>query len=491
MPLISVIIPCYNLAAYVGEAIRSVKDQIFRDWECVIVNDGSTDESHAAILEEILDPGTGKIDPRFIYVSQPNHGVAAARNGAISLAHGRYILPLDADDRLRPSALGAIADGFASDPTAAIAIGYVHRFGGDERKCEHRWKSYEELKWRNFIPNSSAFRKCDWKRVGGYRDGTMYEDWEFWLRLLYKNDRAVDLRKVIIDYRVRPGSRVTEAMKRDAEEREIARRMNPAIYGDQLDEADMADKILVVIPYLASGAQGNELELAVAGWERHCKEPHQVVIIGDVEDLKGREEFEGCYLIDCPRIAAPAKGMQYLPHLDIVHKFLKVREAFPHHRGFVYACDDMYAVSDFDLTDIKSLKIDREAFHGSWISTNLWQIDNAKTADLLIARGLPNRSYVCHLPVWYDWDKLLTLYDQLDAEHESYVWEQIYFNYYYKDRVPRLLDPERDDVRLRIADHSFTRNEIRHAIGKTIWIYNTVEGWSNDLAVVLREHYEQ
>ena len=94
--IVSIIMPCYNQGKYIMEAINSVKSQTFTEWECIIVDDGSTDDSYIIAEKNI------KNDERFILIKQNNMGVCIARNNAVKKASGKYILPFDADDILSP-----------------------------------------------------------------------------------------------------------------------------------------------------------------------------------------------------------------------------------------------------------------------------------------------------------------------------------------------------------------------------------------------------
>ena len=97
--LVSVIIPVYNGAAFINDAIQSVKAQSYSNWECIIINDGSTDNT-----EDILS-GLIAGDERFIYRKQENKGLPGARNAALDLSKGDFIQLLDADDALHPQKL--------------------------------------------------------------------------------------------------------------------------------------------------------------------------------------------------------------------------------------------------------------------------------------------------------------------------------------------------------------------------------------------------
>jgi glycosyltransferase involved in cell wall biosynthesis len=226
MDIISIIIPCYNGEAFVKEAIDSVKAQTSDKWECVIVDDGSTDES-GSIIDNETDG-----DKRFIVRHIENGGVANARNVGILVASGKYILPLDADDKLRPQAIERFFEFWYAHPDASLLVPARQNFDEDGpiKIQKRKWKGFVNLTIQCTPQNTSCYRKSDWQRVGGYRDGTMYEDWEFWLRLLHGNAHVVNIDEVLVDYRVRKDSRVHEADKRRALEVLKIKKMNPQIY---------------------------------------------------------------------------------------------------------------------------------------------------------------------------------------------------------------------------------------------------------------------
>lgn len=107
-PLVSIIIPCYNAAAFVAETILSVKNQSYTCWELILVNDGSTD-STSSILKDMVQPG-------IIIVDQPNSGVSVARNNGARIAKGEYIMFLDADDVLSKDFLQSRVNFFMQHP---------------------------------------------------------------------------------------------------------------------------------------------------------------------------------------------------------------------------------------------------------------------------------------------------------------------------------------------------------------------------------------
>lgn len=252
------------------------------------------------------------------------------------------------------------------------------------------------------------------------------------------------------------------------------------------------ESTLVVIPYLAKAAQGCELELAVAGWLKFFTDPLHLIIVGDRDDnvdrafenapklsKNGRTELE---FISCPQIE-PVEG-EYLPHLDHVHKFRRVHEEYPDTEGFVYACDDMYAMRPFGLSHIKQVKVPSDFVIPpfDWEKEKGWWRDLGKTRDLCFREGYPERNYVCHLPVYYRWDWLLDIYDRYDCDHVSYIVENIYFNKHYDRSEPWWYDTLfHDEVRTAIPG--------LRPVGSVTWVTNANCGWSRRLEDILRKHY--
>lgn len=245
------------------------------------------------------------------------------------------------------------------------------------------------------------------------------------------------------------------------------------------------NRILVVIPYLASGAQGRELEYAVTGWRLHFQAPFLIVVVGDYHPIV--ETGDDITFIHCPQV--PDVPGQYRPHLDHVRKFRMVRRLFPEEKGFIYACDDMYAVNDFGMEEILFPKIINTRMMGNPDSSNGWQRDLAKTEQLCRKEGFAAMNWVCHLPVWYDWQTLLDLYDHYDCDHNSYVVENIYFNMIYGTRKPFKLDIATDNIKCGVYRPNPNLDTIRKAFDTKIWITNSPKGWIPELDRMLNEYY--
>ena len=119
MPLFSIIIPVYNVEPYLRKCLDSVLNQTCGDWECICVDDGSTDSS-GKILDEyvakrkVKEKGEG--EQRIIVIHQQNGGVSAARNAALDLAKGEWVQFLDSDDSLELDFLGKLAEAMQTNP---------------------------------------------------------------------------------------------------------------------------------------------------------------------------------------------------------------------------------------------------------------------------------------------------------------------------------------------------------------------------------------
>ncbi len=203
MPLISVIVPCYNQAQYLDECLQSVLDQTYRNWECIIVNDGSPDHT-----EEIAKNWVEK-DTRFIYLSKENGGLSSARNAGIEIAKGEWILPLDADDKIGERYLELAEKEFEKDYTVIYCE--AEFFGNEIGKWHLPEFSLENLAKKNCIFCSAFYKKEDWKKVNGYDINMIYglEDYEFWISLLKNKNTVKKLPQTLFYYRVKENSMLT------------------------------------------------------------------------------------------------------------------------------------------------------------------------------------------------------------------------------------------------------------------------------------------
>lgn len=179
--VVSVIVPCYNQAQYLEECLESVLKQSLTKWECIIVNDGSTDNT-----EEVAISWTKK-DKRFRYLKKENGGLSDARNYGINCAKAEYILPLDSDDKIAECYIEYCIRELEEDNNVCIVYTNANFFGAMEGKWNLRDFDRKNQLIENHIYCSGIYPKKDWQNVGGYdiniKSG--FEDWEFWIRVLY------------------------------------------------------------------------------------------------------------------------------------------------------------------------------------------------------------------------------------------------------------------------------------------------------------------
>ncbi len=242
-PAFSIIVPCYNQEPYIRETLASVLNQTCRDWECIIINDGSTDGSEE-IIEEFF-----AMDPRFRKIIQKNEGLAASRNNGIRAAKGQFILPLDGDDKIGPEYLELAQTAFRNNPNVKLVYAQAEFFGSKNEFWPLPEYDYTRLLFVNCIYCSAIFRREDYLKTEGY-DANMrhgYEDWEFWLQLLNREDRVVRLDSVQFYYRQREQSMITflnEEDKRKEMENYIMqkhRNKYPELFQDGLSMSTLLD----------------------------------------------------------------------------------------------------------------------------------------------------------------------------------------------------------------------------------------------------------
>ena len=219
MSKVSIIVPCFNQSAFIAEALDSVSSQTYRDWECIVVDDGSTDDSADIIQRRVHH------DTRFIYVRKANGGVSSARNLGFARATGDYFLPLDADDRLHPAFLHKVMACFSEHPQTDLVHCKARLFGAKNKVWWLPSYSYEKLLWQNMLINSSVFRREGFARSAGYAEEMVhgFEDWEFYIRLLNPGSQVRLVSSALFFYRVKGTSRSTLHMESGKAEESMRR----------------------------------------------------------------------------------------------------------------------------------------------------------------------------------------------------------------------------------------------------------------------------
>lgn len=204
--LVSVIVPCYNQGSFLAETLESVLKQRYTLWECVIVNDGSTDDTEIVAHQFI------ERDTRFKYVIQKNSGLSAARNAGINNSSGEFILPLDSDDLISEDYLEKAVPVLISQPDTKIVYCQAELFGEMSGVWELPEFDLKRFAYENQIFCTALYRRSDYLKTEGYDPEMIYgwEDWSLWIGLLKDGGNVYKIPETCFYYRIRSGSMVRQ-----------------------------------------------------------------------------------------------------------------------------------------------------------------------------------------------------------------------------------------------------------------------------------------
>jgi glycosyltransferase involved in cell wall biosynthesis len=217
--LVSIIVPCYNQAIYLDECLESALNQTYREWECIIVNDGSTDATEQIALKYC------EFDSRFIYKKKINGGLSSARNLGLKFSQGKFLQFLDCDDILMPEKLeiqiNNIPLNLKSDNLfLSICDYYIGRDSNILNLSNHEnrtfFKSNDYLKelildWESSLSipcHSFLFSAQIFKDNGIRFDETLlnHEDFECWIRIFSLKLHVIQIKDKLVVYRLNPKS---------------------------------------------------------------------------------------------------------------------------------------------------------------------------------------------------------------------------------------------------------------------------------------------
>ena len=209
-PRCSIVMPAFNVEAYISEAIQSVLAQSVADWELIVVDDGSYDRTVQAVR--------AFQDPRLRLLQQVHAGVGAARNRGIAESSSDMMIFLDADDRLRPEALAQLMGALEQTPLACLAYGEGvvmntagQVFGAASGPLLARRPSgwvLRDILQNNFILTGGVCIRMDClRKVGCFQTSLLQgQDWELWCRLATVGKFLYIGEEPVVEYRLRPGS---------------------------------------------------------------------------------------------------------------------------------------------------------------------------------------------------------------------------------------------------------------------------------------------
>ena len=205
-PLVSVIIPAYNAETYIEEAIRSVQRQTVKDWELIVIDDGSRDSTCDRI--EML----AAEDPRILFVrNEQNMGTAKTRNRGLELSRGTYVALLDSDDVWYSEKLEKQLTLIEREAADIVYTSYALVEDGKKHRRSNYYVpatvTFRELLRQNVIGCSTVLLRKSALKDHYFDSAYYHEDYVLWLTLLQEGKKAVGEKTVLLDYRLHNDSR--------------------------------------------------------------------------------------------------------------------------------------------------------------------------------------------------------------------------------------------------------------------------------------------
>lgn len=197
-PLVSIVIPAYNVETTVIETLESVVAQTYDNIETIVIDDGSTDNT----LEIVKEFVKGK--PSIQVYAKENEGLAATRNYGFQFVKGEYLLFLDADDLIDPSFVELCVAIFNAQPDVDIITTQVRLFERENRVYAHQVYSPEALLRENCFVITSMIKSEAFRDIGMFDTSLKFhEDWDMWIRMTEKYNHVVRINKPLFWYRKR------------------------------------------------------------------------------------------------------------------------------------------------------------------------------------------------------------------------------------------------------------------------------------------------
>lgn len=209
-PLLSVLVPCFNYGQYVGETLRSVLGQDYPNFELIVVDDGSTDDSAQVIQRVLEDQQPSSPVRRVAFVRQANQGVSAALNTALSEARGEFIATFDADDLMPPGRLRLQADYLRQQPLVGCLGGGAIRIDEqgrllpkkDKKRQVRRYDFSQALAAALVVGgNIAMYRREAMEKAGGYDPNIKIQDFQMTLKVAHAGFFVDILPEVVTLYR--------------------------------------------------------------------------------------------------------------------------------------------------------------------------------------------------------------------------------------------------------------------------------------------------
>lgn len=209
MPFVSFLLPCFNSAAFLQQTLDSISAQTFKDFECIAIDDGSTDATLSLLQEHAAK------DARFVVISRENRGLIATLNEAIATAQGEWLARIDADDLCAPNRLDAQLARVIE--TGADVCGSWVRFIGDRSGLWQTQSSDGAIKagllFNATLAHPTVLLRASLVKEQGYDANAVHaEDYALWCRLAKQGAQFTGVPAVLLDYRCHAGQ-ITQAKK--------------------------------------------------------------------------------------------------------------------------------------------------------------------------------------------------------------------------------------------------------------------------------------
>ena len=308
-PRLSVVIPCYNQGEYLAEAVASVERSVEEPCDLIIVNDGSTEGRTHEVLDVLRSAG-------YYVIDQENSGLSAARNRGIEAARGEYVLPLDADNRLRPGFISAAHNVLDVRSDVGVVYSDRHDFGLRNETVDVPPFDPILLLPFNCIDACALLRKEVWGACGGYDPkASPWEDWDLWIGAIERGWLFHHAEVIGFDYRVRPNSMLSadndEALRRGLYEHVITKHQD--LYRRRLPEI-----------LLAAQQYGTDLRHLARKHESLCAEIAEERVRLERENKTAKEPLEaetseGSAAV-LPQVETAPKGLA----TSVIHPFDQV-----------------------------------------------------------------------------------------------------------------------------------------------------------------------
>jgi len=393
-PLVSVVIPCYKQAHFLPEAVESVVAQTFSDWEIIIVNDGSPDNT-----SEVAGQLIAKYrDKQIRLVEKANGGLPSARNAGIRAGRGAYLLPLDADDKIQPTLLASLVPVLNGRPRVGFAYTDIQHFGAIDTIFPLPDFDRTTLVSKDNIACVCALiRRSAWEAAGGYNE-TMregYEDWDFWIGCVEHGWDGYCVHEPLFLYRKNGQSMLSNANQKrewliarivqnhptlyDEATRKSARDLLASLAAAKTTEGTRSVRPRLRITYLITSilgvTGGNQTLLRQA--EEMCRRGHDVTIV----TYTGRPDW---FQFQTHVIQAPAGKplAASVPPSDIVVAtyFTNAVElaAVKASVKIYYAQGDQFVFDDAAMADTPQNRQWRELSRASYLASGVRFVPNSR-----------------------------------------------------------------------------------------------------------------